>query len=183
MTEQRIVNATTGGEKGQKLARFDLIPVGPLTQVATHYGVGAEKYADRNWERGVDWSLNYAAMQRHANAFWSGEDRDPETGTPHLAAVVFHAFALMEYAATHPELDDRPTAASKPQEPTLHEILETAVTTAATADRLWEDLALFESERYADPTYVYQYDDDAEYWILEDDLDQLSIYDEMGGEG
>lgn len=110
MSEVRVVNATTGGEKGSKLARFDLVPVGPLTKLAEHYGKGAEKYADRNWERGYDWSLSYAALMRHVTAFWSGEDIDPENGMPHMAAVAFHAFALLEFMETRVWLDDRPTS-------------------------------------------------------------------------
>lgn len=106
--EERVVNADTGGEKGSKLERFDLIPTAPLAEVARHYGRGASKYEDRNWERGYKWSLSYAALQRHANAFWGGETFDPETGSHHLAAVVFHALAMMEWGRTHPELDDRP---------------------------------------------------------------------------
>jgi hypothetical protein len=105
--ETRVVDPDTGGEKGMKLERYDLIPVGPLEDVARHYGRGAAKYADRNWERGYFWSLSFAAMMRHAWAFWRGEDSDEETGSPHLAAVVFHAFALMEFSKTHPEKDDR----------------------------------------------------------------------------
>lgn len=105
--EERIVDPTTGGEKGRKLARFDLIPTGPLTALAEHYGRGARKYADRNWERGYQWSLTYAAMMRHAVAFWGGEDLDPETGSPHIIAVAWHAFALAEFMRTHTEKDDR----------------------------------------------------------------------------
>jgi hypothetical protein len=104
------VTSSTGGQKGQKLARFDLIPKSPLWQVAELYGVGARKYADRNWERGYNWSLSFAALNRHLWQFWAGEDNDAETGLPHLASVVFHAFALMEYATTHPEFDDRPVS-------------------------------------------------------------------------
>ncbi len=107
--EVRSVNEFTGGEKGVKVARYDLIPVEPLFALAKHYGYGAEKYDDRNWEKGYDWSKSYAALQRHANAFWGGEDIDEESGNHHLVGVVFHAFALMEWAYTHPELDDRPT--------------------------------------------------------------------------
>lgn len=106
--ETRVTDPNTGGQKGDKLERYDLIPVGPLAEVARHYGVGARKYEDRNWEKGYRWSLSYAALQRHANAFWSGESIDPENGQMHLAAVAFHAFALMEWETTHPELDDRP---------------------------------------------------------------------------
>lgn len=112
--EVRVVNPVTGGEKGQKVERFDLIPVGPLRIVAKHYGYGCSKYAARNWERGYDWSLSFAALQRHAFAFWSGEDIDVDSGSPHLAAVVFHALALLEFGTTHPELDDRPSMTLPP---------------------------------------------------------------------
>lgn len=105
--EVRVVDPTTGGEKGSKLARFDLIPPGPLALLAKHYGKGSRKYADRNWEKGYKWGLSYAALQRHATAFWGGEDIDPETGTPHIIAVAWHALALAEFMKTHPELDDR----------------------------------------------------------------------------
>lgn len=106
-TETRTVSST-GGEKGVKRARFDLIPAGPLRLVAEHYGIGAEKYDDRNWERGYEWSKSFGAMMRHAWAFWAGEDLDPESSSPHMAAVCFHALALMEFAEAHPDFDDRP---------------------------------------------------------------------------
>ena len=128
LTETRITDPTTGGEKGQKIARFDLIPVEPLWEVAVLFGVGAQKYAERNWERGYKWSLSYAALERHLNLFWKGEDYDPPppggTGRHHLASVVFHAMALMEYGTTHPELDDRPKGkhASKTATPASRKI-------------------------------------------------------------
>lgn len=103
------VKSPTGAEKGSKMERYDLIPVEPLRQLARHFGRGSLKYADRNWEAGYNWSLSYAALQRHANAFWGGEDIDAETGTPHIVAVAWHALALAEYMKTHPEFDDRPT--------------------------------------------------------------------------
>lgn len=115
--------STTGGQKGAKLARYDLIPAGPLHTLAELYGKGAEKYEDRNWERGYAWSLSFAALNRHLWLFWQGVNIDDETGLPHLAAVVFHAFALMEFANTHPEFDDRPihTALSEAVAATLDE--------------------------------------------------------------
>lgn len=128
--ETRVVNSATGGEKGSKLERYDLIPAGGLREVARLFAKGSEKYEPRNWERGYSWSLSYAAMMRHAQAFWGGgQSYDPETGTHHLAAVVFHAMALMQFdgigvlATGHPvngtlatrqraydALDDRPVA-------------------------------------------------------------------------
>lgn len=118
MAEERITNTVTGAEKGRKDERYDLIPVGPLAELARLYGAGAKKYPPRNWERGYDWSLSYAALQRHANAWWGGEEMDPETGTSHMAAVAWHAFALMQFAVEHRELDDRAPRyanASKPE--------------------------------------------------------------------
>jgi len=106
--EVRAVDATTGGEKGVKLQRYDLIPVAPLEEVAKVYGKGAEKYDDRNWERGYPWSSSYASLQRHAVAFWDGESIDEEQGRHHLAAVVFHAMALMEFEVKGLGTDDRP---------------------------------------------------------------------------
>ena len=105
-TEERYIDPVTGGEKGKKLERYDLIPVRPLAEVARCFGMGARKYADRNWERGYPWSLSYASMQRHANAFWGGESIDPEVGFHHLAAVIFHAMVLLEFEVTHPEMND-----------------------------------------------------------------------------
>jgi len=123
--EVRITNEKTGGQKGQKLERFDLLPAGPLREIARHYGVGAEKYEDRNWERGYDWSLSFGALQRHLWAFWSGEDIDEETGSKHLAAAAFHVMALMQFMDQHPELDDRPKTAPREFSPEeIHDLLE-----------------------------------------------------------
>jgi hypothetical protein len=95
--EVRVVDPLTGGEKGSKIERFDLIPVEMETALARHYGVGATKYEDRNWERGYKWSLSYAALRRHLAAWAGGESYDTETGTHHLVAVIWHATALFVF--------------------------------------------------------------------------------------
>jgi hypothetical protein len=106
MTEVRTTSST-GGEKGTKPERYDLIPVEALAKVAQLYGNGAAKYEAHNWRRGYEWSKSYAALQRHANAFWRGEDIDAEMGLPHLAAVCFHALTLMTFMDEQPQFDDR----------------------------------------------------------------------------
>lgn len=106
MTEVRTTSST-GGQKGVKIARFDLIPVDALTQLAEHYGRGAEKYDDNQWRKGYEWSKSYAALQRHLNQWWAGEDMDEELQSSHLAAAAWHCFTLMTYAKDHPEFDDR----------------------------------------------------------------------------
>lgn len=103
--------SNTGGEKGQKDARFDLISPEVEEALATHFGVGAKKYEERNWERGYDWSLSYAALRRHLRAFWAGEDFDEETGTLHIVAVMWHAHALAHFQLHEDEygvFDNRP---------------------------------------------------------------------------
>lgn len=109
--EVRVKNEKTGGEKGSKPFRFDLIPWEQMWEVAKLYGVGAEKYAARNWELGYDWSLSYASLMRHLTQFWMGESVDEESNCHHLASVVFHALAMMYFEQYHPELDDRPNEA------------------------------------------------------------------------
>lgn len=121
--EVRTVSST-GGAKGSKSERFDLIPVEPLTWLARQYAIGAAKYGDPyNYRKGYPWSLSYAALQRHANAFWRGEDWDDETGQPHLAAVAWHAFALLTFVDEHPEFDDRYVPARYDDEPTFDEVM------------------------------------------------------------
>ncbi len=95
------VTSSSGASKGSKPARYDLIPTGPLKDLAEHYGKGAVKYERvnglDNWRNGYEWSLSYAALQRHLNSFWSGDDVDPETGSLHLIAAAWHCFTLAHF--------------------------------------------------------------------------------------
>jgi hypothetical protein len=130
MSEPTRHVSKTGGAKDLKIERYDQIPAGPLAELAARYGVGSLKYDQvnglDNWRNGYQWSWSYRALLGHANAFWAGEDVDPAAyagtddpraiidgvprpGTSHLAAVAWHAFALLEWLETHPELDDRPS--------------------------------------------------------------------------
>jgi len=95
--ETKVVDPKTGGEKGSKLARFDLIPPEALWELAEVYGKGCKKYDDRNWEKGYRWGLSVAALQRHLQLWLMGEDIDPETGRHHLAQVAWHAFTLLTF--------------------------------------------------------------------------------------
>ena len=105
---EEITTSATGAQKAGNLERYDLIPSEPLRLLAEHYGRGARKYKDRNWELGYEWSKSFAALNRHLWQFWNGEDIDAETGSPHIIAVAWHAFALAEWFSTHPEFDNRP---------------------------------------------------------------------------
>jgi hypothetical protein len=68
--------SSTGGQKGVKLERFDLIPAGPLAELALHYGRGARKYDPHQWRKGYEWSKSISALGRHFNDFIDGKDYD-----------------------------------------------------------------------------------------------------------
>jgi hypothetical protein len=101
------VTSETGGQKGSKLERPDLIPPSFLRELGVHYGIGAAKYDESNWKRGYDWKYSYAALQRHLRAFWEGEDIDPETGSKHVVAAAWHCAALAWFMDNMPEFDSR----------------------------------------------------------------------------
>jgi hypothetical protein len=84
-----------GGHKGVKEARFDLIPWDELWYVARVFGKGAEKYAERNWERGLKYGAVAGARDRHNALFAAGQDFDDESGLPHLAHSAWHALVLL----------------------------------------------------------------------------------------
>lgn len=88
--------------------RFDLFPVRPIQLLAEVFTIGAKKYGDRNWEKGLETGRVFAALMRHAWAWWGGEKNDPEDGQHHLASVAWCALALIELEETHPETDTRP---------------------------------------------------------------------------
>lgn len=104
----RTVSAT-GGQKGVKLARFDLIVPETEWELAEHYGKGASKYGDSNWKKGYEWSKAYQAARRHLSQFWNGEDYDNEFDPPskHVIAAAWHCFALAWFMDHFPEYDDR----------------------------------------------------------------------------
>ena len=104
--EIRITDSTTGGQKGQKLARFSLIPARWLWELAEHYGRGTLKYSDRNWELGYKWSLSLDAHSRHLSQWLQGEIRDQETGTHHLVAAAWHLISLWFYDTYGKGTDD-----------------------------------------------------------------------------
>lgn len=87
---------------------IELIPTSFLKQTAAVLQKGAEKYAPRNWERGMSWQSVYGCLMRHLIAWQDGKELDDETGLPHLAHAACNLAFLIEYAETCPDLDDRP---------------------------------------------------------------------------
>ena len=77
--------------------RMDLIPPEAFYSLAEVLTFGANKYGDRNWEKGISWGRVYAALLRHLLSWWSGKGGDKETGLSHLA----HAMACITFLITY----------------------------------------------------------------------------------
>jgi hypothetical protein len=118
--------------------RYELIPSNFLRELAMVYTRGAHKYsvyrdeagntilgkdipfeeshkyemiedgAD-NWRLGQAWMSTYSSLNRHLEAWKSGEDIDPDPTmqTSHLMNAVWGLATLEEYRILHPNLDNR----------------------------------------------------------------------------
>ena len=87
-----------------------LIPPECLIEIAKVFGMGAKKYGTHNWRYDVgdtSYSRTYSSIQRHLQAFWQGEDDDPESGESHLAHAATQIMILMIQTKEGPEMDDR----------------------------------------------------------------------------
>jgi len=83
--------------------RFDLLSTQMLFRLARHYEAGAIKYSDRNWEKGMEFSVYVDAALRHLIKYiagWNDED--------HLAAAIWNLAALMFQEQKNPTLQDLP---------------------------------------------------------------------------
>ncbi len=99
-------------EKGLRFnagkVRMDLLPSYAIRQMAEVFTKGSEKYAPRNWEKGMNWTSVLASLERHIAKFKSGEDYDEESGLLHMAHAMTNATFLVEYYNIYPQGDDRP---------------------------------------------------------------------------
>jgi hypothetical protein len=74
--------------------RPDLISPFAEERVGHWLRLGAAKYAERNWERGMPFTRCLASLKRHLMKFQQGK-RDED----HLAAIIFNAQAIIHYEA------------------------------------------------------------------------------------
>lgn len=101
-------NSGTKADVGK--APYHLIAPELLAGVAKVLAFGASKYDERNWERGMEWSRVFSALQRHIWAWHEGEEADPETGFSHLDHVACNIMFLMAYEKRGLGIDNRPVS-------------------------------------------------------------------------
>lgn len=88
--------------------RFDLVNPYAHKDLVKVLTLGANKYFDRNWEKGFSWSSVIASLKRHLNALEAGEDYDNESGLLHISHVAANAHFLNTFYYIFPQGDDRP---------------------------------------------------------------------------
>lgn len=101
-------NETQGIKHDQDKIRMDLVPWDVVVEIAKILTFGARKYADRNWEKGFNWSRVYGALMRHLTLWFQGQDTDVETGRSHLAHAGCCLFFLLAFVLRGVGKDDRP---------------------------------------------------------------------------
>lgn len=65
-----------------------LVPQNVLLEVAEVFSYGADKYAPDNWRNGMRHRRQASAALRHIAKWLDGEDKDDESGLPHLAHAI-----------------------------------------------------------------------------------------------
>jgi hypothetical protein len=88
-------------EKGKKFdsgkPMIDLIVPEFIVGVAKILTMGAQKYGLENWKNNLEYRRIYAAMQRHALAYHTGEHYDKESGLNHMLHVACNAMFIFWY--------------------------------------------------------------------------------------
>lgn len=91
--------------KGRRATALDFtFAVGEL------FALGANKYAARNWEKGMDFGRVWSAMLRHLLKFARGERHDDVDGQHHMTSVAWCAIVLLHFESnrdTYREFDTR----------------------------------------------------------------------------
>ena len=84
--------------------RFDLVSPFALQRLARWYELGAKKYEDRNWEKGIPFSRYMDSAMRHLTKYMMGM-----TDEDHLAAAAWNITCIMHHEELgQMELDDLP---------------------------------------------------------------------------
>lgn len=87
--------------------RGDWFPVRAFESTVRVLEFGAKKYAKGNWAKGMPWSVCFTCTMSHLSKAWQGEEKDEESGLPHLAHAMCNIVFLLGYRTLYPEGDDR----------------------------------------------------------------------------
>jgi len=94
---ERKLQAEAGTKHDQAKLRMDLITPEFLEEIAKVLTFGANKYGDRNWEKGIKWGRVLGAIMRHLVAWLMGTRRDLESGLSPLSHAACNLMFLITY--------------------------------------------------------------------------------------
>lgn len=94
---------------GIRKVPYHVIPSPVIAELGLSMLEGALKYGSHNYRAiGVRTSTYYDAALRHLNAFWEGEDIDPDSGLPHIVKAMACLTVLRDSQMYGNVVDDRP---------------------------------------------------------------------------
>lgn len=91
MDEKEEFATGTHRELKNGKGRFDLLPPRAIVRVAKRLEYGAQKYGDRDWDKGLPYSKTIDSALRHIFQFMRGENNED-----HLAAAATQILSLMD---------------------------------------------------------------------------------------
>lgn len=107
MTESKPTNPKDA--IGISKAPMSVIPAPFLHLLGLAMLEGSLKYGRHNYrDAGIRFSVYYDAMMRHMNAWWEGEDIDPDSGLPHPVKAAACCAIICDSIIFSNANDDRP---------------------------------------------------------------------------
>lgn len=101
---------------GAKKVPLHLVPPSAKHFLAEALANGASKYGPYNWrDAAISVSVYRAAMERHMDAFWDGEDYAQDSGVHHVAHAMACCALILDAMTIGKLVDDRPTAGASAQ--------------------------------------------------------------------
>lgn len=94
---------------GTKKVPASVLPRGVVGEMALALLEGARKYGRHNYRiAGIRASVYYDAAMRHLDAWWEGEDIDPDSGLSHITKALATLCVLRDAMMNSKWTDDRP---------------------------------------------------------------------------
>lgn len=99
---------------GVRKAPLSTVPATVMAEVGVAMLEGACKYGRHNFRNaGVRASVYYDGTMRHLNAWWEGEDIDPDSGLSHVTKAITSLVVLRDAMIQDMCADDRPPSSKE----------------------------------------------------------------------
>lgn len=106
-TTNKVVDSKEGIKHDSTKPDMSLLSAYAMYELSKVLSYGKVKYAAHNWRKGIARSRLLAAALRHIFSYLAGQDKDPESGLPHLSHAMCCLMFATELHVTMPETDDR----------------------------------------------------------------------------